>query len=69
MASIEKFLGKRVEIPEDRRYHGRQGLWAKSDGREIVFGFTEPSLVLIGGINDLEWIAPEGCLHPKKRAG
>jgi len=60
MASIEKFLGKHVEIPEDRRHNGRQGLWAKPDGQEIVFGFTEPSLVLIGGINGLEWIASEG---------
>jgi len=30
MAFIEKFLGKRVEIPEDRRYYTKQGLWAKS---------------------------------------
>jgi hypothetical protein len=26
MAVIEKFLGQRVEIPEDRRYHSKQGL-------------------------------------------
>ena len=32
MAFIEKFLGKRVEIPEDRRYYTKHGLWAKSDG-------------------------------------
>jgi glycine cleavage system H lipoate-binding protein len=60
MAFIEKFLGHRVEIPEDRRYHVKQGLWAKSDNQEIVFGLTEPALVLIGGLNDIDWLVPEG---------
>jgi glycine cleavage system H protein len=53
---IEKFLGQRVEIPEDRRYHLKQGLWAKAQGREFVFGLTQPALVLAGGINDLDWL-------------
>ena len=60
MAFIEKFLGKRVEIPEDRRYHIKQGLWAKSENQEIVFGLTEPALVLIGGVNDIDWLVKEG---------
>jgi glycine cleavage system H lipoate-binding protein len=60
MAFIEKFLGKRVEIPEDRSYHVKQGLWAKSDNQEIVFGLTEPTLVLIGGVNDIDWLVQEG---------
>ncbi len=49
MAFIEKFLGKRVEIHEDRRYYTKHGLWAKSDGWGIVFGLSEPALVLMGG--------------------
>jgi glycine cleavage system H protein len=60
MAFIEKFLGKRVEIPEDRRYDSKQGLWLKSDGQEIVFGLSEPVLILAGGINDLDWLVSDG---------
>jgi glycine cleavage system H protein len=60
MAQIEKFLGKRVEVPEDRRYVVKPGLWAKAEGSEVRFGLTEPELILAGGINDLEWLAWEG---------
>jgi glycine cleavage system H protein len=60
MAFIEKFLGKRVSVPGDRRYLGKQGLWAKSNQEFIIFGFTEPALVLAGGINDLDWLVPDG---------
>ncbi len=56
MAFIEKFLGKRVAIPEDRYYHIKQGFWAKPEDHIIVFGITEPSLVLAGGVNDLDWL-------------
>jgi glycine cleavage system H protein len=60
MAFIEKFLGKRVEIPEDLRYSAKQGLWARISDQDIVFGFSEPWLVLNNGINDIEWITSEG---------
>ena len=60
MFSIEKFLGKRVEIPEDRRYYSKQGFWAKSDGQDLVFGFSEPALVLMGGLDDLEQLVSSG---------
>jgi glycine cleavage system H protein len=60
MAYIEKFLGRRVEVPEDRRYYAKQGLWAKSDGQEIVFGLSEPALVLMGGLKDVDWLVMEG---------
>lgn len=56
MAEIERFLGQRVEIPEDRRYHSKQGLWARAQGDDIAFGFTRPALVLAGGVNDLDWL-------------
>jgi glycine cleavage system H lipoate-binding protein len=59
MAVIEKFLGQRVEIPEDRNYHAKQGLWAKTEGDAMVFGFTQPALVLAGGVNDLDWLVDE----------
>ena len=60
MAYIEKFLGRRTEVPEDRRYVVKPGLWAKVEGPEVRFGLTEPELVLVGGINDLEWLVGEG---------
>ena len=59
MAVIEKFLGQQVEIPEDRQYYPNQGLWAKRENEHLVFGFTEPALVLAGGINDLDWLVEE----------
>ena len=59
MAVIEKFLGKQVEIPEDRKYIAKLGLWARTQGEAVVFGFTEPALVLAGGVNDLDWLVDE----------
>ena len=56
MAVIEKFLGQRVEIPEDRIYYAKQGLWAKAQDDETVLGFSTPALVLAGGISDLDWL-------------
>jgi glycine cleavage system H lipoate-binding protein len=56
MAEIKRFLGQRVEIPADRRYHSKQGLWAKAQDHDIAFGFTQPALVLAGGVNDLDWL-------------
>ena len=59
MAFIEKFLGQRVEIPEDRQYYPKQGLYAKTVSGIVIFGFTEPALVLAGGLNDLDWLVGE----------
>jgi len=59
MAYIEKFLGQKVEIPEDRRYAPRQGLWAKQADQALVFGFTQPALVLLGGLKDMEWLVED----------
>jgi glycine cleavage system H protein len=59
MAVIEKFLGQCVDIPEDRKYSVKQGLWAKPEDNDMVFGFTEPALVLAGGVNDLDWLVDE----------
>ena len=56
MAVIEKFLGQRVTIPEDRRYAPKAGLWAKAASQDIIFGLTEPALVLSGGANSLDWL-------------
>jgi glycine cleavage system H protein len=60
MAVIKKFLGKTVEIPEDRHYCSKQGLWGKQENRTIMFGLTQPALVLMGGIKDVDWLLEEG---------
>ncbi len=60
MAVIEKFLGRNVSIPENLRYDAKRGLWAKSEDQDIIFGLTEPVLVLYGGFNDVDWLVPEG---------
>ncbi len=59
MVVIEKFLGQRVEIPEDRKYYAKQGLWVKPEDDDMVFGFTEPAMILAGGLNDLDWLVSE----------
>lgn len=61
MAVIEKFLGQRVSIPDKLRYDIKQGLWAKKEGADAVFGLTEPALVLQGGVNDLDWLVTDGA--------
>ncbi len=60
MPFVEKFLGRGVDIPEDRRYFPGQGLWAKAQGRGVFFGLTEPFLVLAGGFNEVEWLFEDG---------
>ncbi len=65
MSVIEKFLGKRVIVPDDLRYQTKQGLWAKPEKNDLTFGLTEPALVLSGGINDLDWLAPDGQIVSK----
>ncbi len=59
MAVIEKFLGRRVEIPDDRKYDSKQGLWAKAQDQDLVLGLTQPALVLAGGVNDLDWLVQD----------
>jgi glycine cleavage system H lipoate-binding protein len=59
MTVIEKFLGKRVEIPGDLHYSPKQGLWAKQEDHGVVWGLSEPALVLNGGIKDLEYLVSE----------
>ena len=42
-----------------RKYFVKQGLWALSQEEDVVLGFTEPALVLAGGVNDLDWLVSE----------
>ncbi len=59
MAVIEKFLGRQVEIPEDRRYALKHGLWGKIMDNAVAFGLTQPALVLSGGVKDVDWLVEE----------
>ena len=59
MVVIEKFLGQRAEVPEDLRYHSKQGLWARPQAQHIDFGLTQPALILAGGVNDLDWLVKD----------
>jgi len=59
MAFIEKFLGQRVEIPDNRRYDVKQGLWGKRVDETIVFGLTQPALILLGGVKDMDTLVQE----------
>lgn len=68
MAFIEKFLGKHVDIPEDRRYDVKQGLWAKCGDHAIVLGLTQPALILSGGIKDIDWLVDENQSVRKSEA-
>lgn len=60
MIVIEHFLGRSVEVPDDRRYHIPQGLWCCKQNAFLVFGLTQPALVLMGGIKDVDWLRQEG---------
>ena len=61
MAVIEKFLGQHVEVPEDFRYSVKQGLWAKKSEESILFGFTQPTLVRMGGRKELDGLGYDGA--------
>ncbi len=60
MIIFERFLGRRAELPEDRRYSVRQGLWAKQDDHHVTVGLSEPALILAGGLKSVEWLVNEG---------
>lgn len=68
MAVVEKFLGKSVRVPKALRYISKPGLWANSNEEYIIFGLTEPALVLAGGFNDLDWLVPNGQTVSKGEA-
>ena len=59
MAVIQKFLGQQVSVPEDRMYHPPQGLWVSQNDTVLTVGISQPTLVLIGGINDIDWLVEQ----------
>ena len=60
MAVIEKFLGQQVSVPEDRIYHPSQGLWIFKNDPGVTVGLSQPALVLMGGLKDIDWLVAQG---------
>jgi len=59
MTIIEKFLGQCVDIPDHLHYDIKQGLWSRPVDDTLVFGFTQPAIVLSGGIKDMDPLVEE----------
>ncbi|GAB4253195.1 MAG: hypothetical protein Kow00129_14160 [Thermoleophilia bacterium] len=59
MVQVKGFLGKDLEIPDDRRYDGGRHLWVlpQTDG-EVLIGASGPGVALTGGLVELD-IFPE----------
>lgn len=65
MAVIEKFLGQKVQIPENLRYDAKRGLWAQAEDQDIIFGLTAPVLVYTEGSRT--WTGSSRKVRPFKR--
>lgn len=59
--TVEGFLGRTIEIPEDLLYDDREHLWLKKDseGRWAV-GLTEPAILMAGTIRQIELLVEDG---------
>lgn len=62
MAMVRNFLGKDMDIPEDRLYSPSAHFWFRrvSDA-EFEVGVTEPGVALTGGLVDLDVLADPGA--------
>src|SRR5665811_1179287 len=58
MAELHGFLGKDMDLPEDRLYDGGRHYWLKREGDLAVLGVSEPGLALTVALIDLE-VFPE----------
>ena len=58
MAELHGFLGKDMDLPEDRLYDGGRHYWVKSEGALAVVGVSGPGLALTVALIDLE-VFPE----------
>ena len=58
MAELCGFLGKDMDLPEDRLYDGARQYWVKGEGALAVIGVSEPGLALTVALIDLE-VFPE----------
>jgi glycine cleavage system H lipoate-binding protein len=58
MAELHGFLGRDMDLPEDRLYDGARHYWMKSEGALAVVGVSGPGLALTIALIDLE-VFPE----------
>lgn len=60
MAELHGFLGKDMDLPEDRLYDVGRHFWVKSEGNLAVIGVSEPGVALTVGLIDLELFLEAG---------
>ncbi len=58
MAELHGFLGKDMDLPEDRLYDGGRHYWVRGEDDTAVVGISEPGLALTVALIDLE-VFPE----------
>jgi glycine cleavage system H lipoate-binding protein len=58
---VSNFLGRELDIPEDRLYDPIEGLWVKErDDGSLVLGVTEPSVLVSGPLREVEPLLEPG---------
>jgi len=58
---FENFLGRELVLPKDRLYDPEEGLWIKrEDGGRLAIGMTEPTLLMVGTVREIELLVEEG---------
>lgn len=60
MAELHGFLGKDMDLPEDRLYDGGRHYWVKGEPALVVVGVSEPGVALTVGLIDLELFPEAG---------
>jgi glycine cleavage system H lipoate-binding protein len=58
MAELHGFLGKDMDLPEDRLYDGGRHYWVRGENDIAVVGISEPGLALTVALIDFE-VFPE----------
>jgi Glycine cleavage system H protein (lipoate-binding) len=62
MAEVRNFLGRDIDIPEDRLYSPSAHFWFRRvDDAEFEVGVTEPGIALTGGLVELDVLADPGA--------
>ena len=58
---VSNFLGRELDIREDRLYDPIEGLWVKEQNyRSLALGFTEPSILMSGPLREVEPLLEAG---------
>ncbi len=58
---VKAFMGRDLEIPEDRLYFPAEDLWVRAEGEGVyAVGLTEPGVLVTGGVRQVDLLVPEG---------